>query len=498
MDFAERYRVIESRDSRFDGQFVTAVRSTGIYCRPSCPARTPKQSNVTFYVTSAAAHEAGYRACKRCLPEAVPGTPEWNIRSDVAGRAMRLIADGVVDREGVPGLAAKLGYSTRQLSRTLSAELGAGPLSLARAARAQTARTLLTGTTLPLSEIAFASGFTSIRQFNDTITEVFATTPTHIRETSRKRLEVGETDVPAGTIRLRLPFREPFDGPGIFAFIGGRAVPGVELYSSGPHPSYARAIQLDHGAAYFKASWIGGEFVLEARMAELSDLPSLIARVRRLFDLDADPGAIDASLARDPHLAASAAATPGIRLPGALHGEEMLIRALVGQQISVKAARTWLSRLAAVGSPTPSGLTSSMPDDESIVGFFPTAAQIAEHGRDIMRGPAARISSFIGVIDKLAEGELEVGVADDPEELRERLVALRGVGPWTAGYVAMRVLSAPDILPPGDVALRTGARNLGITEPVESYASALSPWRSYASLHFWNASLPPAKQPAPV
>ena len=222
MDFWQRYRAIDARDTRFDGQFYTAVRTTGIYCRPSCPARTPKAGNVTFYETSAAAHDAGYRACKRCLPEAVPGTPAWNIRSDIAGRAMRLINDGVINRDGVEGLASRLGYSSRQLNRILSHELGAGPLSLARASRAQTARTLLVSTSLKVADVAFAAGFSSVRQFNETIGEVFAMTPSALRATARHRAPAATT-----ALTLSLPYREPFD-PGVFDFLAVRAIPGIE------------------------------------------------------------------------------------------------------------------------------------------------------------------------------------------------------------------------------------------------------------------------------
>ncbi|HEV7166689.1 MAG TPA: Ada metal-binding domain-containing protein, partial [Micrococcaceae bacterium] len=276
MDFRQRYRIIESRDLRFDGQFFTAVRSTGIYCRPSCPARTPKAENVVFFETSAAAHEAGFRACKRCLPEAVAGSPEWNLRSDVAGRAMRLIADGAVDRDGVAGLAAALGYSERQLNRILTSELGAGPLALARAARAQTARALLTETTLKFADVAFAAGFNSVRQFNDTVAEVFGLTPTELRARVRARTSAGSTTagaeapatgattatpaqggaaagLPPATLRLSLPYREPFD-PGIFDFLAARAVSGVED-ADGTH--YARVLALPHGHGAFDLRWTG-------------------------------------------------------------------------------------------------------------------------------------------------------------------------------------------------------------------------------------------------
>ena len=295
MDFAERYRIISSRDPRFDGQFITAVRSTGIYCRPSCPARTPKEQNVTFYETSAAAHEAGYRACKRCLPEAVPGTPAWNLRDDLAGRSMRLISDGVIEREGVDGLARRLGYSTRHLTRVLTEELGAGPLALSRAHRAQTARTLLTSTELPMADIAFAAGFSSIRQFNDTVAEVFQLTPPAIRERQSRH----DTAAP-GSITLALPYREPFDVAGVLTWLAVRAIPGVEHLGTdadGHLDAYSRSLALPGGPAWFTVRRMRGypipRLLLDAHLTALGDLPVLVSRIRRLFDLDADPVAVD-------------------------------------------------------------------------------------------------------------------------------------------------------------------------------------------------------------
>lgn len=484
MDFKQRYRAVSARDSRFDGVFVTAVRSTGIYCRPSCPARTPLVRNVEFFATSAAAHEAGYRACKRCLPDAVPGSPEWNLRSDVAARAMRLIADGLVEREGVTGLSTRLGYTTRHLNRLLSSELGAGPLALARAHRAQTARQLLVATDLPVSDIAFASGFGSIRQFNDTIAEVYDRTPSQLRASRRHPSPAAgaSTHNQAG-IRLVLPVRQPFDAAGVFGWLAARAVPGVEFAGA---QSYARTLQLPGGPATFEVEPEGERLRLTARLASLSDLPSLIWRVRRLFDLDADPVGIDEAVGREPALSAAVAATPGIRLPGAVNAHEMLLRALVGQQVSVAAARTQLARLAvALGTPVtgaPEGLTT----------LFPTAAQIAERGREVLVGPRARIDNIIAICELLASGELDLGYADDPVAQHDRLVAVRGIGEWTANYVAMRVLGNPDVLPTGDVALRTGARRLGLPDhprDLAAWGTHVAPWRSYASLHLWRASL---------
>lgn len=486
MDFWQRYRAIDARDPRFDGQFFTAVRTTGIYCRPSCPARTPKASNVTFYETSAAAHEAGYRACKRCLPEAVPGTPAWNVRQDVAGRAMRLINDGVINRDGVAGLASRLGYSPRQLNRILGHELGAGPLSLARAARAQTARTLLVSTSMKLADIAFAAGFSSVRQFNDTIAEVFGMTPTALRNAAPGR-SARHPVAGGGTtaLTLGLPYRPPFD-PGIFSFLAVRALPGIEV---GTPTSYARTLRLPHGDARFRVVYDGGaregQLTLTVGAVDLRDLPALLSRVRRLFDLDADPEAIDAALAADPRLASAVASAPGMRLPGALDPQELLVRAMVGQQVTVAAARTALTQLSAAGSPSSSA-------GDGLDRLFPTPAQIAasEH---LLRGPRRRTESLLQAASAMAAGELEFGYGDDPASLAAKLLPLPGVGPWTAGYVAMRVLGAPDVFLANDAAVRNGIRALDIGESTLSLDfRETSPWRSYATMHLWRAAAQPA------
>ncbi|WP_144674099.1 DNA-3-methyladenine glycosylase 2 family protein [Arthrobacter sp. U41] len=490
MDFWQRYRAIDARDTRFDGQFYTAVRTTGIYCRPSCPARTPKAGNVTFYETSAAAHDAGYRACKRCLPEAVPGTPAWNLRSDVAGRAMRLINDGVINRDGVEGLAARLGYSSRQLNRILSHELGAGPLSLARASRAQTARTLLVSTTMKAAEIAFAAGFSSVRQFNETIGEVFAMTPSALRATARHHRTPAVAAVSSTALTLNLPYREPFD-PGVFDFLAVRAIPGIEEGSS---TSYARTMRLAHGDARFRVDYDAGvpgrPLVLTIGAVDLRDLPSLLSRVRRLLDLDADPVAIDGALASDPRLAASIAATPGIRMPGAVDPQELLVRAMIGQQITVAAARTALIQLSASGS-------ECLVPGDGLHRLFPTATQIADTGFELLRGPQRRIDSVRGAAAAMSSGELDFGYGDDLPGLEAKLLPLAGVGPWTVGYVAMRVIGAPDVFLANDAAVRNGIRSLandaaGGARACETSLSPdfreLSPWRSYATMHLWRAA----------
>ncbi|WP_193509347.1 DNA-3-methyladenine glycosylase 2 family protein [Cryobacterium sp. BB736] len=518
--FAERYRAIDARDIRFDGQFFTAVSSTGIYCRPSCPARTPKPHNVTFYLTSAAAHEAGFRACKRCLPEATPGTPEWDIRRDLAGRAMRLIADGVVDREGVDGLAARLGYTSRHLHRLLVAELGAGPLALARARRAQSARTLLVGTDLPVAQVAFAAGFGSVRQFNDTIQVVFAFRPGELRLKARAHhASTPDADQPVdadGTVApvrldVDLPVRQPFDAAGVFRFLAERAVDQVEvadLSKAGERVRYARTLTLPQGPAAVdivatRIGHTGWRVRVGLELASLADVAPAVARVRRLLDLDADPVAIDASLGADPALASLVARTPGIRVPGAVDPHELVVRALIGQQISVGAARTHLGRLAAhAGSPYESaiaGLSRLFPTPSQIAAAvpLPVAGESLDPDRPL-RLPGQAIRAVVATAQALASGELDVHVAADADTLRSQLVARPRIGAWTAAYIAMRVLGDPDAWLIGDVALVAGAKAIGLldgTAPTAAShralahrAEAWAPWRSYAAMHLWRAA----------
>ena len=525
-DFAARYRAMASRDSRFDGQFVSGVTSTGIYCRPSCPAVTPKPGNVVFFRTSAAAHDSGLRACRRCQPDAAPGSPVWNLDDDLAARAMRLIADGVVTRAGVAGLADRLGYTPRHLTRVLTRELGAGPLALARAHRAHTAHVLLASTTLPIADVAFAAGFASIRQFNATIAAVYERTPTQLRG----RVKVGDavsasgdatdgcaatgttgttartdattcrtptspppgsptltptptsttipTKIPTTTLTLRLPARAPFDGAGIFRFLADHAIAGVEV---GTASAFARRIRLPQSIAEVQlrldttAPPNAPAVLCTARLTHLGDMPSLVTRVRRLLDLDADSVAIDDALGADLALRPSVLANPGIRLPGSIDAHETLIRTLVGQQVSVVAARTTLGRMCA-----------ELCGDS---GLFPTADQLADSS-GIVRGPASRVRTILGAAEALASGSLVLDVGMPLAEFEAQLIALPGIGPWTAGYVAMRVLGAPDVLLSSDLIMLRSAEALGLPFTAKSlteHGAAWAPWRSYAGLHLWRS-----------
>jgi len=495
LDFEACYSAVSSFDKRFDGQFITAVRSTGIYCRPSCPARTPKRANCTFYRTSAAAHAAGYRACKRCLPEAVPGSPEWNAREDVAARAMRLIADGVVDRDGVGGLSRRLGYSERQLGRILADELGAGPLQLARAQRAQNARHILVGTTMPMSDVAFAAGFASLRQFNDTIGEVFAMSPTALRATASN---VRTVDRPLpGAITLKLRTREPFYGADVVGWLAKRAVAGLErVESDDAGLSYTRAVSLSRGLAVMTVRAEQGAVSLTATLEHLDDLPALISRTRRLFDLDMDPNLIDTALARDPRIAPSVAAFPGTRIPGSMGAMEMAVRAIVGQQVSVAAARTATERLVtALGTPLPSVLLG-----RGVGLSFPTADALAASASGVLTGPLARRETVARVAAAIADGTLNLDIAQTRADLTGALESLRGIGPWTSNYLALRLLGSPDVLLTGDSAVRAGAAALGLPSDARALADAgeaFAPWRSYLMTHLWRAASHMPTRPAP-
>ncbi len=478
LDQERCYRAVASRDARFDGHFITAVRTTGIYCRPSCPATTPKRANVEFLPTAGAAQQRGYRACRRCLPDAVPGSPDWNVRADLAARAMRLISDGVVERDGVPGLATRLGYSERQLNRVLTAELGAGPLALARAHRAHTARLLIETTPLGMADVAFAAGFASVRQFNDTVRAVYGVAPTTLRAEASRRHTVPAA---AGTLVLRLPFRPPFDAEGLLQFFAARAVTGVETLGE---DGYVRTLRLPNGPATVALQAQATHVTATLRLADPRDLGPAVARVRRLLDLDADPVAVDELLGADPGLEAAVKEVPGIRLPGSVDGAETAIRTLLGQQVSVAAARTAAGRLAVVlGERLPPALAVGDADV-----LFPTPAAIAEHGGEVLTGPARRVASVLAVAAALADGTLALDPGRDAADLRAELVALPGVGPWTAGYLAMRVLGDPDELLAEDLGVRRGAAALGLPSDIPgltAHAAAWRPWRSYAATHLW-------------
>ena len=528
------YRALRARDARFDGWFFTGVTSTGIYCRPSCPSVLPRQDRLRYYPTSAAAQRAGFRPCKRCRPDTAPGSPEWNRRGDVVGRAMRSISDGVVDREGVTGLAGRLGYSARQLQRLMVAEVGAGPLELARAQRAETARVLLETTDLRVAEVAFAAGFGSVRQFNDTVRAVFGEAPMAMRQRGLRRRRVDppahslgarrpasrSVGAPASlsggrpasrsvrapaslsggrpaslsvrapaslpvrgpaSLSVRLPFRRPFPVGILFAFLAERAVPGLEAGDGG---WYRRALSLPHGVVVVTVT-DGGDGALRSalQLDDLRDLTMAVRRVRQMFDLDADPAAVGEVLASDSLLCQAVAALPGLRIPGHVNGSELAMRAVLGQQVSVSGARTLTGRLvhdhgrpldAPVGS-----VEREFPGPELIAGLSPEDLPM----------PGARARALIRLAEELSSGRLDLDPGADREAAASRLLALPGIGPWTVAYVRMRALSDPDAFMAGDLGVRKALAGLGVPS-TEQQALAMSerwrPYRAYALQYLWS------------
>ncbi|MFE6164458.1 DNA-3-methyladenine glycosylase 2 family protein [Streptomyces sp. NPDC056486] len=449
MDEETRYEAVRSRDARFDGEFFFAVETTGIYCRPSCPAVTPKRQNVRYYTTAAAAQGSGFRACRRCRPDAVPGSAEWNVRADVVGRAMRMIGDGVVDREGVPGLAVRLGYSSRQVQRQLTAELGAGPVALARAQRAHTARVLLQTTALPITEIAFAAGFASVRQFNDTIRAVYALTPTALRDAAPRGRGAGRATPSAG-VPLRLAYRGAYQAGAVFDLLSEEAVDGVEQISGDAGArTYRRTLRLPYGTGIVAVEesdhGAGGWLDARLHLTDLRDLTTAVQRLRRLFDLDADPYAVDERLGADPRLAPLVAARPGLRSPGSADPDEFAVRALVGRsEASLLVERYGKALDAPCGS-----LTHVFPEPGALAGEPGSLGELAA---------------------ALADGRVRLDAGADREDAGAGLAALAGVGERVVALIRMRALGDPDV----------GLSGVGASE-------GWRPWRSYGVRHLLTA-----------
>jgi AraC family transcriptional regulator of adaptative response / DNA-3-methyladenine glycosylase II len=490
LDHESCYRAVSSRDARFDGVFYTAVRTTGIYCRPSCPAVTPKRANVEFFATAAAAHDHGYRACKRCRPDASPGSPEWDVRKDAVARAMRLVADGVVDREGVGGLAKRLHYSTRHLNRIISSELGAGPLAIARAQRAQTSRILIETTDVPFTAIAFAAGFGSVRQFNDTVRAVFDASPSDLRA---KRQDPSN-EPGNGSVVVDLAVRRPYDLDGALAFLASRTLPGVECARA---DGYRRSLDLPHGhgVAHVRPDVVvkaGRLHVrIELRLADWRDLAPAVSRIRRLLDLDADPLAIEQALAADAAMAPLVAGEPGRRVPGSVDPFETAVRAVVGQQISVSGARTVIGRIvAAIGRPLAVA-------DDVLTHVFPTPDALAGIDEALLPMPMRRRQTLIDLGARAALGKIPLDVGADRDDVRAALLDVPGIGPWTADYVLMRGFGDPDVFLPTDLGVKQGLALLGLSPDA---ADRWRPWRSYALHHLWAAlgPHPPTKANPPA
>ncbi|UQN31378.1 DNA-3-methyladenine glycosylase 2 [Brachybacterium kimchii] len=531
----ERFAAIRAQDARFDGTFFTCVRSTGIFCRPSCPARTPARANVDFAPSAAAAVEAGFRACKRCGPSAPPGSPDEDPAGDLARRALRLIDGGALDDGSVPQLAARLAVSERTLHRALSARTGAGALAHARMRRARRAHDLVLETDLPLSRVAFAAGFGSERQLHDTFTTVFGHAPSTVRE--RRGRDRARADGPTGPaadgaahLRARLAVRLPFDGDGLARWFAARAVPGVDEVvidevGESAAPVWRSAVRLPHGPAVLEVALpslpgtgsspagadpsvagagpsvtgtgpdlaSAGTTRLPATMhlADVRDYGAAVGLARRLLDLDADPLGIDEALPRSlPALGPLVAARPGVRLPGLPSLADALMWAIVGQQITAAQARDQIARATDLAGET-------LPPSLHVGGVHrlgPTPAEAAARAEDWYRGPGARRRALVGALTETPDAD-----ALDPAQLHDAVLALSGVGPWTAGYALLRGTRGSDLAPPRDVALLAAARDLGLADDLDDLPASLAPaapWRSYASLHLWHhaASLPPARR----
>jgi AraC family transcriptional regulator of adaptative response / DNA-3-methyladenine glycosylase II len=472
------YLAVRSRDRRFDGRFFTAVTTTGIFCRPVCPARTPRRENVIFFRTAAAAEVAGFRPCRRCRPETAPGSAAWDETSALVGRALRLIDEGALEETNGDGLAGRLGMSERQLRRVFTAQLGTTPAAIARSRRSHLARRLLDDTDLPISTIAFASGFGSLRQFNEVMRAIFKCTPTELRGR--------ETPVsPTAPVRLRLRYRPPFDWGALGDFIGGRAIPGVESWGG---DRYRRVVDLGETTGVIDVEHDGArsELIALLRSERLPPLLSASSRLRAMFDLDSDPAAVLQVLSDDRELRRLVERRPGLRVPGAWDPFEVVVRAVIGQQISVDAARSVVARIAHSHGRPVRGF-----ENIGLSRAFPGAAQLVTAPLEDA-GTNARGADAIRTLAKLhLDGELLKASARGGDALMGVLRSVRGIGPWTAAYIALRGFGEPDAFPAADLGLRKGAAFLfgGVpsADELERRAERWRPWRSYAALHVWTS-----------
>lgn len=483
LDHAVLYRALSARDARFDGRFYVGVLSTGIYCRPICPARTPKPEHCTFHASAGAAHAAGFRPCLRCRPEVAPGLAGWRGTAASVSRALALIAEGALDGDGadVEALATRLGVGGRHLRRLFAEHVGASPLAVASARRVLFARQLIAETHMPLAAVAHASGFGSIRRFNAVMGRTFGRPPGTLRRPAAARVPTDREG-----ITLRLPFAPPLDWPALLAFLAIRAIPGVEAVEEG---TYRRTVRLDDGSVGTIEVWLPnssvGHLAARLRLPHVSGLAPAAARLRRLFDLEADPEAIGTELGHDPLLAPLVAAQSGLRVPGAWDPFELTVRAILGQQVSVAGASTLAGRLVArFGEPLPDeaklpGLACVFPGPEVLAG-----ADLQEIG--LPRSRAVAVSALAAAVS--ADPTL-LHPRDDLGAMVQRLTTLPGIGLWTAHYVAMRAMREPDAFPASDLGLLRAAAGPDGVRPspagLLARAEAWRPWRAYAAMHLW-------------
>jgi AraC family transcriptional regulator, regulatory protein of adaptative response / DNA-3-methyladenine glycosylase II len=478
------YRAISTRDARFDGRLFVGVKTTGIYCRPICPARTPKFENVSFFASAAAAQESGFRPCLRCRPEISPELAFWRGTSNTVSRALALIEAGGLDDDDVEGLANRLGVGARQLRRLFHRHLGASPVTVAQTRRVLLAKQLIHETSLPMAEVALAAGFNSVRRFNETFRELFARSPV----TLRRGRDKGKRE--AGTLSVHLAYRPPYDWDAMLSFLARRAIPGVELVSRG---SYKRSIAFgDKSGVVTVVPADKNRVDVTVRFPDMAALPQIIARVRRVFDLAADPDAIGAHLSLDPILAPLVVARPGLRVPGAWDGFELAVRAIFGQQITVLAATKLLGRLVQqYGAPLP----AAMREGEGLSHLFPSPARIAGAEIAALGMPAARAMAVSSLAQAISADPAIFGRGASLDEAIAKLRSLPGIGEWTAQYIAMRELREPDAFPAADIGLlraMAGAdgRRLSPAQLL-SRAERWRPWRAYAALHLWAAGAQP-------
>jgi len=476
------YQAMVSRDRRFDGRFFAGVTTTGVYCRPVCPAPKPKFQHVRFFPSAAGAEQAGFRPCRRCRPETAPGTPVWSGTSATVSRALKLIEAGVFDRDGVEGLADRLGVGPRQLRRLFGRHLGAPPQAVALTRRLNFARQLIDETTLPLAEVAFAAGFESIRRFNDAVRRRCGGAPRALRHREPDR-----PDPAAAGLVLRLPYRPPLAWDPLVGFLRKRMVPGLETVTG---DAYGRTIALGRATGSLRIRPLAGLSQLELRLqvSSSSNLMDIVQRIRRMFDLDADPLAIEADLGRDEFLAPRLAACPGVRVPGAWDGFELAVRALLGQQVSLAAAATLIGRIVRLH-----GRVLETPNPEGLTHLFPTPAVLGAAdlaGIGLTRTRAAAVSTLARAV---AHGELALDGSMSPELVSSRLRAIAGIGPWTVEYISMRALGEPDAFPGTDLALQ---RELSRLAGGPGRAENWRPWRAYAAMHLWLAGAGSEDAPA--
>jgi len=481
MDRIACYRAISTRDARFDGRLFVGVKTTGIYCRPICPARTPKFENTSFYPSAAAAQEAGFRPCLRCRPETSPDLAFWRGTSNTVARALALIEAGGLDEADVEGLANRLGVGARQLRRLFRQHVGASPIAVAQTRRILLAKQLIHETSLPMAEVALASGFNSVRRFNETFLQMFGRSPAKLRRIRDKATRK------AGALSVRLAYRPPYDWDAMLSFLAARAIPGVEIVSGN---IYKRTIAIgDLSGVISVAPADKNRVNVSVRFPNMAALPQIIARVRRVFDLAADPDTIGAHLALDPVLAPLVAARPGLRVPGAWDGFELAVRAIFGQQITVPAATKLLGRLVeAHGAPLP-----ATRDGEDLSYLFPSAARLAKADVAALGMPNARAMAVKSLAQAISADPAIFSRGASLDEAIAKLRSLPGIGEWTAQYIAMRELREPDAFPAADIgllramAMADGSR----PSPTEllSRAERWRPWRAYAALHLWAAAV---------